>query len=114
VFAIIGTIFFSLSILKNILMRIGIKQYPVINIFCSFSIIAVMIFVWIGWTIIRLEWYKKGTSNITQLFSGVQFLLPMIGAAFLYLIMTSFGSILLIIPGIYLATRFYFYNYLII
>lgn len=114
IYLIIGAILFSFGLLKNISIILGLNQYPIIEIMLSFSTIALMVFLWIGWTIIRLEWYEKETSNIKQLFAGGRFLLPMVGAAFLYLMMTSFGTILLVIPGIYLATRFYFYNYLII
>lgn len=113
IYLIIGAIFFFLRILEHILANIGIKQYPIINAICSLSIIALMVFLWTGWIMIRLEWYEKGTSSVKKLFSGGRFLLPMMGAAFLYFMMTSFGTILLIL-GIYLATRFYFYNYLII
>lgn len=101
-------------ILLDMLTVLNQNLLPATHILWSVLVIALIVFLWIGWVIIRLEWYEKATSSIKKLFSGRQFLLPVMGAASIYVIMIACGTILFIIPGIYLATRFYFFNYLII
>jgi len=72
------------------------------------------IFKWflaLGLTFIGLNILRGKDANVGQLFgqSGAK-LLKVIGASFLYGLMVGLGFLCFIIPGIYLATRFMFYQ----
>ena len=68
-------------------------------------------FLGLGLTLIGLNLLRGKDANVGQLFSqsGTK-LLRLIGASFLYGLMVAVGLVFFIVPGIYLATRFMFYQ----
>jgi hypothetical protein len=72
---------------------------------------AFTMFLGLGLTFIGLNLLRGKDANVGQLFSqsGTK-LLRLIGASILYGLMVAVGLLFFIVPGIYLATRFMFYQ----
>jgi uncharacterized membrane protein len=71
-------------------------------------------FIFMGMTKVALEFVDNRQARIADLFSCLPQLLPYIGAAIIYSLITLAGIILLIVPGIIWGLMFMFYTFFII
>lgn len=75
---------------------------------------ALMAFLSVGMIRVALNVYAKKEATIAMLFSGQDVALRFFGAMILYGVLVMLGTILLIIPGIYLALKYMYVPFLII
>jgi len=69
---------------------------------------AIELIITMGWTRIALDIYDHGTSKVKRIFTTIPVVLNYVIAMILYTCISSFGLILLIIPGIYWFITFFF------
>ena len=98
----------------SILMETIGKEYPVLNIVISILSIFVNILVGMGLIRIALKFADGQRGQLEDLFSCTPIFLPYLGASILCGLAIMGGFVLLIIPGIILSIRLYFYSYLMI
>lgn len=107
------SLFQNQTTLQMVLHHLG----PLFNISLGVLSLVVALFrllLTLGVTRITLDFYTNGGSKISRLFSCRSLWLRGIGAAMLYSAIVTAGLVLLVVPGIYLALRFWFYNQFII
>ena len=68
----------------------------------------------LGWIKVALEQHDVGFSSYRRLFSMGGRLFKAVIASFLYYAMVVLGLVFFIAPGVYLATRYYFYKFVIV
>lgn len=68
----------------------------------------------LGFIKIGLDLYDTKKATYETLFSGFRVLIKYILASLLYTLMVIGGMILLVIPGIYLALRYWFYSFVLV
>ncbi len=72
------------------------------------------IFIYIGLLKICLNFYDKKNTELVDLFSQKSVLLSVVLASILYVIFIFIGLVFLIIPGIYIFLRLWFYDFSIV
>ncbi len=68
----------------------------------------------LGMIKIGLDLYDTKKATYETLFTGFRVLIKYLVATFLYGLAVAAGTVLLIIPGIYLAMRYWFYSYVLV
>ena len=88
--------------------------------FGSFAIVAIfnmfIIKIWLslGFTKLMLNIYDQKHLSVRTIFSQFRRVFTVFAASILYGLLIAFGMLLLILPGIYWATRFYLYAFFIV
>lgn len=77
-------------------------------------ILVVLVLLRIGYLRIVLNLHDHGKARLRDLFSQWRLIGPMLAAGFLYWSMVLLGTILFIIPGIYLVITFRFYSTILV
>ncbi len=85
-----------------------------LNVFTSVAINLLQMFLGIGIVRINLNVGQGKPAEIGMLFSGGRYFLRIVGGSILYGLLVFIGSVALIIPGIYLALKYWPFYYFIV
>lgn len=112
---------FQLAFLHDLLKGYLIKSDGIYSATSTFSwpllmipaiiLIALGSFFWLGTIAISFDFYDKGHSTIKKLFSCKHLVMKSMAAFMIYIIAVLFGLFFFIIPGIYIAITYGFFNY---
>lgn len=107
--------FFVLAIVPQVYFMLHAPENPTTQsqIF-SFFITLLQLFLSLGFTKIMLLLIQNEFVEVADMFNNFNVFLSYFVASFLYGIAVSLGTLLLILPGIFIAIRFQFYPYFII
>jgi uncharacterized membrane protein len=105
----------ALNISFSLIMSSFSEEAPSVLVF-AFSIIIIILETLIGMGIIKicLKFCDQEPASYEELFSAYPLLINYIAGSIMYGAMVAIGLIFFIVPGIYLALKYQFYNYLII
>ncbi len=105
----------ALNILISLVMSSFSEEAPQVLVF-AFSIMVLILDALIGMGIIKisLKFCDQEPASYEELISPYPLLLKYIAGSIIYAVIVVIGLIFLIVPGLYLALKYQFYDYLII
>jgi len=109
-FIVVGLI----SYLPEIISLLLRKEWPLLSLGTDLIGLVLGLIITLGLIKISLNFCDNLKSKITDLFSQYRLVFRYLFASILYGVIVILGTILLIIPGIYLAIRLWFYDYFIV
>lgn len=110
---VVGIITFIPEIIYHGILGLSVEERPYFSIPDLISIIFGII-ISLGLIKISLNFCDSIKSKTRDLFSQYRLFFRYFFAMILYILIVALGSVLLIIPGIYLGIRFWFYDYFIV
>lgn len=106
---------FVLAIVPQIYFMFNVPDPPTTKSqFISLLLTAIQLFLTLGFTKIMLLLIQDEYVEVADMFNNFRPFLSYFVASFLYGIAVALGTLLLVIPGIFIAIRFQFYPYLIL
>lgn len=107
--------FFVLAIVPQIYFMFDVPDPPTTKSqFVSLLLTAIQLFLTLGFTKIMLLLIQDEYVEVADMFNNFRPFLSYFVASFLYGIAVVLGTLLLVIPGIFIAIRFQFYPYFIL
>lgn len=118
--AFLGT-YLSVSVVSTLFMSLMAQRMsedsPLMLVVIGVLFLVISIFfVWLmlGLMKIMLDIYDYGKAEFKTLFSQGHLIAPFMAVSFLFGLLVAIGSAFLIIPGIYLFCRYFFFNYIMV
>ena len=95
------------------------KQHEIVAAQATFAVLRMVAFVFsmwigIGSTVFVLKIARGQPAELSDIFTGGPFFLPILEHSILFGLMVGLGTILCIVPGVFLGLMFGQFNYLII
>jgi len=107
--------YFVLAVVPQIYFMLRVPETPTTEgQFVSFLLTMIQLFLSLGFTKIMLLLVQDEFVEVADMFNNFRLFLSYFVASFLYGIAVALGTLLFIIPGIFIAIRFQFYPYFIL
>jgi uncharacterized membrane protein len=97
--------------LLNLAIQLALRTIPYMGAVASFAVTSPL---FMGNFIVSSKLLQGQTPDFRDFFSGFQFFLPLLFLSLVAGIFIGIGTILLIIPGVYLAVAYLFASYLVV